>query len=209
MTQNNKDDSQLGDGYKCSCGFITDDKSKFLQHIGLGNRTDGKGTHKSLGRVNIVTGELTMPPWGQRTEEQRDQSMHGRKALKLGKDGKGTIIRTTDILAQATELKLIPRIYTVTYTPIMQSGFAAAINIFGWREDMPFENFLDTVIYNFFKEHGVKLTGYILSDELVEQLVSANDKQSQGNETDLDDQSSNDQNSGHMTRLEPEDFNQN
>lgn len=157
---------QEGDGYKCSCGFITDDRMKFLNHIRIEGQREGKENHKSLGRCNIQTGEITMPPYPERTPEQIQESLYGRKALKV-KDGKTQTIRTTDILSQATEVRFVPRIFTCTYTPIMQAGLAAAVNVFNWRKDMPFENFLDTVVYLFFKEHGIQLAGYIVDDTLL------------------------------------------
>lgn len=178
MTSNKDEQSQLGDGYKCSCGFITDDRSKFFSHIGLANKKDGKGTHKSQGRVNILTGETTMPPWEERTKEQQDQSRLARKARPTGSknaNAANLTMRVAEMLSQATEVKLVPRIYTVTYTPIMQAGLHAAVNVFKWREDIPFENFLDTVIYNFFREHGVKLTGYIVDERLLNNQASTED----------------------------------
>jgi len=161
------DDIQSIDGYKCSCGFITDDKTKFLLHIAQGNRRDGKGFHKSQGRVNVVTGEITMPPYKERTLEQKNESNFGRKALKLGPTGKTSVIRTTDILSQASEIKFIPRIYTTTYTPIMQAAQDAAVKYFGWRPNMPFENFIDTVLFLYFKEHDVELGAYHVGESLV------------------------------------------
>ena len=178
MTDNKDEQVQLGDGYKCSCGFITDDKKKFLVHVGHGNKQDGKGTHQSQGRVNILTGEITMPPWEQRTKEQQDQSRVARKARPTNSKNSpaaNLTMRVAEMLSQATEVKLVPRIYTVTYTPIMQAGLHAAINVFKWREDIPFENFLDTVIYNFFREHGVKLTGYIVDERLLANPASTED----------------------------------
>jgi len=38
---------------------------------------DGKGTHKSLGRINLQTGGTVMPPWDKRTTEQKRASTHG------------------------------------------------------------------------------------------------------------------------------------
>ena len=32
---------------------------------------------------------------------------------------------------------------------------------------MPFENFIDTVAYLFFKEHGITLGGYLVEDSLL------------------------------------------
>jgi hypothetical protein len=162
---------QSGDGYKCSCGYITDDKGKFLVHIGQEGRKAKKeglpNEHHSEGRVNISTGEITMPPYEQRTPEQKAESNFGRKEKQLLKDGKTVNVRTTDILGQASEIRFVPRIYTTTYTPIMMQAQDAAVKWFGWRANMPFENFLDTVLFLYFKEKGITLGQYEVDDSLV------------------------------------------
>jgi hypothetical protein len=167
--------SQSGDGYKCSCGYITDDRMKFVHHIGHVGKKEGRENHQSLGRVDLTTGELTMPPYLQRTAEQKAESSFGKRVQKIEADGKivtvrqptSNSVRTTDILSQATEVRFVPRIFTTTYTPIMAQAFDAAVKYFGWRPNMPFENFLDTTIYLFFREHGIRLGEYNVDDSLV------------------------------------------
>jgi len=186
------DVSQSGDGYLCSCGFLTDSKSKFFVHIGQANRkiktliqkgeTDPAliTKHTSKGRANMTTGEITMPPYEDRTKEQKDESNFGRKELKVGKDGKLSPSRTTEILGQASEVRFVPRIYTTTYTPIMMQAQDAATKIWHWRPDMPFENFLDTCLFLFFFEKGIKLgsyevdsRAYVKKDEAEPEVVPA------------------------------------
>jgi hypothetical protein len=161
--------SQSGDGYKCSCGFITDNKIKFLTHLreGKAGRLDEPPdtTHESEGRVNMLTGEITMPAYNKRTPAQKKESQIAKK----GKTNLATI-KTTDVLANASEIRFVPRIYTCTYTAIMQAGQDAAVKYFGWRKDMPFENFIDTVTYLYFKEHGITLGGYLVDDSLSSSL---------------------------------------
>ena len=72
--------------------------------------------------------------------------------------------RATDTLANAQQITLVPRVYTIDYTPILRSAFEAAMRVWGWRPDMPLANFLDTVIYNFFKEHGITLAAYVVEE---------------------------------------------
>jgi hypothetical protein len=181
---------QSGDGYKCSCGYITDDKTKFLIHIGAEGRKAKKegvpNEHKSEGRVNISTGELTMPPYMNRTPEQKAESNFGRKEKKLTADGKIINVRTTDILGQASEIRFVPRIYTTTYTPIMMQAQDAAVKWFGWRPNMPFENFLDTVLFMFFKEHGIELGQYTVDDSLVAARNNGDGEQEPENSTPAD-----------------------
>lgn len=159
--------SQAIEGYKCSCGYTTDQKGLFNAHIMLGSKKEGKGTHKSMGRVNLLTGESTMPPCKDRTKEQLAASVYSPTRQAKIKQA----AMTTDILNSANEIKFVPRIYTCTFTPIMQAARAAATKIWGWREDMPLENFLDTVLYYFYKEHGIQLGGYIVDDDIISEEV--------------------------------------
>jgi hypothetical protein len=163
----NQSQSQAIEGYKCSCGYMTDDKGKFFHHMGVANRADGPGVHKSEGRVNMTTGEITMPPYEQRTKEQKLASVHAKRTQKLDMAGKVTAVRTTDILASASEIKFIPRIFTTTYTPIMHQAQDAAVRWFGWPANMSFEDFLDTVLFKAFKMWGIELGQYGVDETLV------------------------------------------
>lgn len=194
------------EGYGCTCGFNTQDKIDFTSHLMLSGRRDGKGTHKSLGRINITTGEVTLLPWQDRSLEDREKTKYGgldgagdnaeeksgrsdeksdksdgksEKSGKSGKsDGKGpkvtkpdpTILQTTNV-ADAQEIRVVPRIYTMDYSPMMRAGQDAATRLWGWRANMPLGNFIDTVLYLFFEEKGVTLCGYIVNDSLVEKEV--------------------------------------
>jgi len=157
-------EAQLGDGYGCSCGFITDSLKAFRQHFWHPGKEE-PGKHKSIGRVNMATGEVTMPPYLERTPEQLALTKQGRNPKVKGKSGKPEPARATDILSNAQEIRFVPRIYTVDYSPIMRGAQDAATKVWGWRQDMPLGNFLDTVVYNFFREHGITLAAYIVEDE--------------------------------------------
>lgn len=159
---------QAVEGYGCSCGYQTDDKKKFTAHF-LQAKRDDKANHKSLGRINLITGEITMPPWNQRSEAQIYETRYGKKRNESSAEGEpsngkkeAATVKTTDVLGSATQIKLVPRVYTATFTPIMQSALYVAQRVWNWRENMPFENFLDTIIYNYYREHGVTLAGYII-----------------------------------------------
>jgi hypothetical protein len=162
---------QANDGYGCACGYIAPTLKEFRRHLFTLGRKE-KGKHKSLGRVNRTTGEITMPPYLERTPEQLAITRHGFRGD--GKDGgsppkKGhksnQQAQVTDILANASEVRFIPRVYTVDYSPILRGAQEAAHRVWGWRPDMPLGNFLDTVVYNFFKEHGITLAAYIVEEE--------------------------------------------
>jgi len=71
-------EAQAIEGYGCICGFKTHDAKEIRTHVMLMSVQDGKGTHKSLGRINLQTGEIIMPPWNKRTKEQKRASTHGK-----------------------------------------------------------------------------------------------------------------------------------
>ncbi len=161
-------EAQLDDGYKCSCGWVTLDKKEFTAHLRRRSLEEGKGTHTSDGRVDMKTGEITMPPWAKRTKDQKSGTIHAKRKKE---DAKDTVIpsRSTEIISKALEVRFVPRIFTTAYTPIMQQAQDAAVKFFGWPSDMPFEDFLDTVLFFYFKEHGIELGGYTVSEELIRQ----------------------------------------
>lgn len=179
--------AQAIDGYGCSCGFKSDTRQKFIGHIRVGQLREGKEAHQSLGRVNLLTGEVTMPPFKHRNAEQLYETKYGRKPPptsiladfaakdiltepppktpttknKEGKSEKAATVSGTEILSQATQLRFIPRVFTTNLTPIMLLGYEVAIRKWGWRSDMPFENYLDTIIFNYTLEHGTQLQGAV------------------------------------------------
>lgn len=162
------DEAQVIEGYGCICGFKTDDRRELQSHVMMMSAQDGKGTHKSLGRINLQTGEVVLPPWRERTKAQKRESTYGKHARGTGMVGTGAVapsIRTTDILADAQELRFVPRVYTTDYSPIIRAAQEAATKFWGWRPDMPLGNFLDTCLFMFFEEKGITLAGYIISDE--------------------------------------------
>jgi len=90
----NKTEEQAGEGYGCSCGFKTKDKGQFTKHVMIAAHRDGKGTHKSIGRINMQTGEVVLPPWTERTQEQQTHSKFAQR--------KNEAFQQTSILADAT-----------------------------------------------------------------------------------------------------------
>lgn len=162
-------EAQAIEGYACSCGATFNDLGKFRSHQAL-TRND-REHHQSQGRVNLATGEITMPPAKDRTKEQWAEAKYGKKeekpqtpAAKPSTAPKTTPIRQTEIMAQAVEIKFVPRVYTIDYSPILRAAQDAAIKFFDWRPEMPLGNFIDTVCYLFFKEKGITLAGYIVEE---------------------------------------------
>ncbi len=159
------DEEQAVEGYLCKCGYNTDDLRTFRSHLLVGSK-DGKGVHKSAGRVNLLSGEITMPPYDGRSTTQKHESAIGKKKKEPGTNEPGGGYKSTEIMSQASSVRFVPRQMTCTLTPIMTGGLEAVTRVFGWRADMPFENFLDTVIYNYLLEHGVQLAGFIIDDSV-------------------------------------------
>jgi|GEM_PF-6577724 len=160
------DDQELG--YGCSCGEVIADRKDFTGHVMLASRRDGKGSHKSIGRVDMNTGEVVSPPWAGRSIEERKKTKPGKVADSRG-NGKSDIRSSqTNILADAQQIRVVPRVFTMDYSPIMRAGQEAAIKIWGWRQDMPLGNFIDTCLFLFFEEKGITLAGYIVHESLLE-----------------------------------------
>jgi len=169
------EEAQAIEGYGCSCGWVTLDKKEFNAHCFNMSRDEGKGTHTSIGRVNVQTGEITMPPWRKRTKEQRKASAVARRGKKAeesvvegvySKGGQSNApVRTTEILADASQVKFIPRVYTTDYSPIMRAAQEAAHEFWRWPADMTLGDFIDTALHLLFKEHGINLAGYTITEE--------------------------------------------
>lgn len=151
-------------GYGCICGFKTTDKTEFTGHVMRSALADGKGTHKSIGRVNMVTGEIIDPPWAERSADDRRRTGTAPNKSSELKETKKEQPKVP--LGSAQQIRVVPRVFTIDYTPIMRMAQDASIEFFDWRPDMPLENFLDTILYMFFKEHGITLCGYIVDESI-------------------------------------------
>ena len=147
--------------YKCQCGFTHSDKKTFSNHLMLAGQKDGKGVHKSEGRVNAATGEIVMPPFDQRTKEQKAASVY---ALKKKEEGTGNAVRQTEIVAAATSIKFVPRTLVCSLTPVMLAAWAADQELWGWPSDMPFEEVINQWAIHFHRDRGVELTAYVIKN---------------------------------------------
>ena len=160
-------ESQAIESYGCKCGFKTISRTEHMRHIRLGQKTDGKEAHATIGRVNAA-GEVVLPPYMERTKEQLAATKHGLRQQKdIPDDEKKPkrdteAIRQTSTLANAQQIKMVTRVFTVDYTPTMKIGYEASHRLWGWQ--MPFEDFLDTVIWRYFKIHGVTLESFTIDE---------------------------------------------
>ena len=78
---------QSNDGYACSCGFRAKTITEYKQHQCWVSREVRKGNekqteHKSLGRFDLLTGEITMPPYPKRTKLEKEMSRYAKKNNK-------------------------------------------------------------------------------------------------------------------------------
>jgi len=169
--------SQAIEGYICSCDFKTLNKKEFTSHVRKSSAREGKGTHTSRGRCNMETGDITMPPWKDRTDEQKALSVKANKdagssvksSKKNGKSGEVRPARQTDNIGGALEISFVPRVFQCDYTPIMRAAREFVINEWAWRHDMPFANIIDTILNGYFQDREIILAGYIMSDKAKEQ----------------------------------------
>lgn len=69
-------EERIVEGYGCICGFTTQDKKEFNSHLIFSGKRDGKGIHKSLGRVDMQTGAVITPPWAERSLEDREKTTY-------------------------------------------------------------------------------------------------------------------------------------
>ena len=178
--QEEESESQAIEGYACTCGLRTIDVDEFRGHMGKFRKRPAE--HHSLGRVNFDTGEVTMPPAKERSKEQWQEAKYGKRdETRVAESPKEDIRGSkkvvtkkgpipTEVLGQAMEIKFVPRVYTIDYSPILRIAQDAAVKYWGWRPEMPLGNFIDTVIYLFFKEKGIILAGYIVEETEEEKL---------------------------------------
>lgn len=154
--------SQALEGYGCICGYKDTDKKTFNTHLLLGSKRDGKGVHKSIGRVNMQTGEVVLPPYTERTADQRAESIFKVNHRKT--EATSTTQRMTESWANASEIKVVPRIFQMDFTPTMRLAKIASMKEWGWP-DMPWDDFFDTCLYTLFKSYDIILAGYIVDHQ--------------------------------------------
>jgi len=143
------------EGYACSCGFETSNLADFRRHLTQQGKLE-QGVHKSLGRINFQTRE-TAPSLPSKKKRKNERNKDN--------DGKITGTKATDLIRDAQILSFIPRAFSCDYTPIMRAAQQAAVNEWGWNEEMPFVNFIDTILWAFFKDRGITLAGYTVEKE--------------------------------------------
>ena len=100
------------------------------------------------------------------TYDSRDVNQEGDEVKKEESGGNGEKPRNSGVgtrygaLGNASVIKLVPKVFTCDYTPIMRSARDAAIEEWKWDPEMKFEDFLDTILHTFFRDRGLILAGY-------------------------------------------------
>jgi hypothetical protein len=156
--------------YSCTCGFNTTDLAEFRRHLVIYSR-EGKGLHRSV-RIAAPQQEPTEPPKNEAPPQPKieetpktEQSKPENKPVKAKAEPTLAAEKATTNPQEATQLRIVPRTFTITYTPIMMNAQLAAIREWGWPQDMSIENFLDTIIYHAFRDRGIILQGYVVADD--------------------------------------------
>lgn len=158
-------EAQAGEGYGCQCGFKCNSLADLRRHFLREPRNDPPGTHKSLGRINLQTGEKTLGTWTERTPEQKRTSAYSvRRAPPVEP------LKLTDNLASAQQIKWVPRVFTTDYTPIMRAGRAATARLWNWPEDMPLDRWMDLIVQSWFKDRGVTLAAFVIDEEAFKKI---------------------------------------
>jgi len=143
--------------YSCTCGFNTTSLAEFRRHLVIYAR-EGKGLHRSLRSVNQQPQTQAQKP-----EPLLEVKTEEPKPVKTKVDTLAAE-KTTTNPQEATQLRIVPRTFTITYTPIMMNAQLAAIREWGWPQNMSIEDFLDTIIYHAFRDRGIILQGYVVAD---------------------------------------------
>ena len=80
--------------------------------------------------------------------------------------GQDSSLPTTTDIDNAQIIRFQPHVFNCTFTPIMYIARQAATEQWGWNPNIAFEDFIDTILYHFFKDRGITLQGYIVDEEV-------------------------------------------
>lgn len=85
--------------------------------------------------------------------------------------------RATDIINEATELKFIPKVFTIPFTPTMQQALHIFYNVLKWPKEWPIEDVLDTALWKYLYEHGIEIGVYKIDEKVLAQLQGNGEKE--------------------------------
>ncbi len=71
----------------------------------------------------------------------------------------------TNDIDKAQFIQFQPHVFNCRYTRMMHIARAVTVKEWGWPEDLPFEDFIDTILYHFSKDRGITLQEYIVEGE--------------------------------------------
>ena len=159
--------AQSGEGYGCICGFKTADLKSLRRHFITEPRKDPPGTHKSLGRINLATGEKTMGTWVERSPSEKKSTIYSVKRQLQNEP-----IKLTDNLAGAQLIKWVPRVFQTDYSPIMRAARAASSRLWGWPIDEDLTVWNDRIILAFFGDRGIHLASFTVDEEVYKKQMA-------------------------------------
>jgi len=223
-----------GDGFGCSCGFITTDRDKYKLHMGENAKKEG---HDWVGKVVIETKEnanefyyengrgpvklsvlsgtygMVKPKKTKKTkktirkpasqtvsadteqntvdpvdtdllqetdddtgtDEDTDiQELDRPKDDKEEKKTKKDTSRAAAHIFEATQIKLVPKVYTITLTPTMMMTFHIVRNIIGCPNDWDESMILDDCLNKLWSSFGINLNTLDIAPETMEWLNNRN-----------------------------------
>jgi hypothetical protein len=85
--------------------------------------------------------------------------------LKEPKEKQERISRKTEDPRKATRYRFIKTDFISDQPQYIQQGMEAAVNELGWRPDLSVADFIDTVMYWYFKAHGINIGEYTIDGE--------------------------------------------
>lgn len=186
--------SQTGVYYGCDCGEVFPTLKQFRQHMAKNVSLPPEERHHSRGRVTAdgqpvmppykqrtreqkresiysigkVTYEQPSQPVAYREEEDVEGEAEGEQEPATGEQQEGKAgkkpQRITQSAAGALEVRLVPRVVQMDFSPIMRSAIEAAHTEWGWPLDNIGDLF-DTIFYHFFLDRGIRLQAYIIEEK--------------------------------------------
>lgn len=97
------------------------------------------------------------------------------KKEKKKEEKESSAARVTDNLAEATQIRFVPKVYQVTLTPILQITLNICYNVLGWPKEWPIDRVLDELCLIVMKEHGINIFEFTIEPEALEALRARHD----------------------------------
>lgn len=153
-------------------GLLEGKTAAYLEKAGFAHKTIYKVKHVlkiGNGPASVTDEDIAKAPPPSSFEEKKFTSQQSQQAPTTVKPGSGDGAKA---FPPAALLRLTGTRIDAEYTPIMAMARMAAIDEWKWPPDIKIEDFLDTVLYHFFKDRGITLQGYIVDESLLKEAES-------------------------------------